>query len=130
MAARKEQSEPAARASVNIDELRELIALLRDNGLAELELESADFRVRLRREGAGPSVYSSRNCDTINPGPCTHAFGLSSGISRSGLTPDHVADRRHLLSFAFSHGRTVRKDRQQRRTNISGLHYRSHETHE
>jgi len=56
MAARKEQSETAAKASVNMEELRELIALLRDNGLAELELERADFRVRLRREGA--VVYS------------------------------------------------------------------------
>jgi acetyl-CoA carboxylase biotin carboxyl carrier protein len=52
MAARKEQNEPAPKASVNLDELRELIALLRDNGLAELELEREDFRVRLRREGA------------------------------------------------------------------------------
>jgi acetyl-CoA carboxylase biotin carboxyl carrier protein len=52
MAARKEQNEPAAKASVNMDELRELIALLRDNGLDELELEREDFRVRLRREGA------------------------------------------------------------------------------
>jgi len=51
MAARKEQSENAAKASVNMEELRELIALLRDNGLAELELEREDFRVRLRREG-------------------------------------------------------------------------------
>jgi acetyl-CoA carboxylase biotin carboxyl carrier protein len=52
MAARKEQSEPAAKASVNMEELRELIALLRENGLAELELEREDFRVRLRREGS------------------------------------------------------------------------------
>src|SRR5687768_2733007 len=51
MAARKEQSEPAAKPSVNMEELRELIALLRENGLAELELEREDFRVRLRREG-------------------------------------------------------------------------------
>ncbi|HET9479809.1 MAG TPA: acetyl-CoA carboxylase biotin carboxyl carrier protein, partial [Pyrinomonadaceae bacterium] len=49
--ARKEQSEPAAKASVNMEELRELIALVRENGLAELELEREDFRVRLRREG-------------------------------------------------------------------------------
>jgi acetyl-CoA carboxylase biotin carboxyl carrier protein len=55
MAARKEQSEPAARASVNMEELRELIALLRDNELAELELEREDFRVRLRREGVTTS---------------------------------------------------------------------------
>jgi acetyl-CoA carboxylase biotin carboxyl carrier protein len=57
MAARKEQqSEPAAKASVNLDELRELISLLRENGLAELELERADFRVRLRREGLPPAA--------------------------------------------------------------------------
>ena len=43
-------------ASVNMDELRELIALLRENGLAELELERQDFRIRLRREGVGSSV--------------------------------------------------------------------------
>lgn len=55
MAARKEQSDNTAKASVNMDELRELIALLRDNGLAELELEREDFRVRLRREGASVS---------------------------------------------------------------------------
>jgi acetyl-CoA carboxylase biotin carboxyl carrier protein len=55
MAARKEQSESAAKASVNMEELRELIALLRDNGLAELELEREDFRVRLRREGVSVS---------------------------------------------------------------------------
>ena len=63
MAARKEQNEPAAKASVNMDELRELIALLRDNGLAELELEREDFRVRLRREGSNsqqPNVFADR----------------------------------------------------------------------
>jgi len=56
MAARKEKDEPAPRASVNLDELRELIALMRDNGLAELELEREDFRVRLRRENSNEHV--------------------------------------------------------------------------
>jgi acetyl-CoA carboxylase biotin carboxyl carrier protein len=60
MAARKEQSEPAAKPSVNREELRELIALLRENGLAELELERADFRVRLRRESLSASVDHSQ----------------------------------------------------------------------
>ena len=63
MAARKEQNEPAAKASVNMDELRELIALLRENGLAELELEREDFRVRLRREGA------NAHAPNVAPGP-------------------------------------------------------------
>ncbi len=57
----KEQSETPNRrartaskppASVNMEELRELITLLRDNGLAELELENEGFRVRLRSESA------------------------------------------------------------------------------
>jgi len=54
---RKSQEPERPSASVNLDELRELIALLRENGLAELELEREDFRVRLRREGA-PVIYS------------------------------------------------------------------------
>ncbi len=61
MSAPKEQSEGPNRrargqkpaASVNMEELRELITLLRDNGLAELELENEGFRVRLRRDSAG-----------------------------------------------------------------------------
>jgi acetyl-CoA carboxylase biotin carboxyl carrier protein len=63
MAARKEQNESAAKASVNLDELRELIALLRDNGLVELELEREDFRVRLRREG------TNANSPNVAPNP-------------------------------------------------------------
>ena len=51
------RSEPSERpvASVNMDELRELIALLRENGLAEFELENEGFRVRLRRESSTDS---------------------------------------------------------------------------
>src|SRR5258708_15046695 len=50
---RSRQTEPAApEASVDMDELRELIALLRENGLAEFELEREGFRVRLRRESS------------------------------------------------------------------------------
>ena len=49
---RSRQPDPSERpgASVNMEELRELIALMRENGLAELELEREDFRVRLRRD--------------------------------------------------------------------------------
>jgi acetyl-CoA carboxylase biotin carboxyl carrier protein len=51
---RREQAETPEQpaASVNMDELRELIALLRENGLAELELENEGFRIRLRSESA------------------------------------------------------------------------------
>ena len=68
MSAPKEQSETPNRrtraaqrpaASVNMEELRELIALLRDNGLAELELENEGFRVRLRRESSAAATPSN-----------------------------------------------------------------------
>ena len=78
MSAPKEQSETpnkrnrsrqsdAPPASVNMDELRELIALLRDNGLAELELENSGFRVRLRRESA--AMESTRVAEAPHPAP-------------------------------------------------------------
>jgi acetyl-CoA carboxylase biotin carboxyl carrier protein len=73
MAARKEQSDNSAKASVNMDELRELIALLRDNGLAELELEREDFRVRLRREGVSFSGDHSQYIAVPAPAPNTPA---------------------------------------------------------
>lgn len=67
--ARAESSERPA-ASVNMDELRELIALLRENGLAEFELERADFRVRLRREsGQSSTSYPAEAAPSIAPPP-------------------------------------------------------------
>ncbi len=57
--ARREQADPAASASVNLDELRELIALMLENGLAELELEREEFRVRLRRDAVGGASYAA-----------------------------------------------------------------------
>jgi acetyl-CoA carboxylase biotin carboxyl carrier protein len=41
-----------------MEELRELIDLLRENGLAELELENEGFRVRLRRESGTSESHS------------------------------------------------------------------------
>ena len=51
---RREQSDPAA--SVNMEEIRELIALVLENGLVEFELESENFRVRLRRDSISGGV--------------------------------------------------------------------------
>jgi acetyl-CoA carboxylase biotin carboxyl carrier protein len=49
---RRNRNRPGPGTSINMDELRELIALIRENGLAEFELEHQGFRVRLRREEA------------------------------------------------------------------------------
>src|SRR6185369_456706 len=79
MSAPKEQGETPNRRpraaqrpapSVNMEELRELIALLRDNGLAELELENEGFRVRLRRESSAGSSYAAEASQPVTaPAP-------------------------------------------------------------
>lgn len=90
MAARKEQSEPAAKPSVNMEELRELITLLRDNGLAELELERADFRVRLRRESLSVGGDHAQYAQTPPPAPVAVAAPVSAPNSApSAGTPSH-----------------------------------------
>lgn len=75
--------------SVNMEELRELIALLRENGLAEFELEREGFRVRLRRggyEGAErrAGLQPSPPAATVPP-PKTSSGGTLGGAS----TPSH-----------------------------------------
>ena len=57
-AANRKARAPKPAASVNMEELRELIGLLRENGLAELELENEGFRVRLRRESSASEAAS------------------------------------------------------------------------
>ena len=60
--------------SVNMEELRELIGLLRDNGLAELELENEGFRVRLRRDSASePASYAAAPSPAPGPAPAVPA---------------------------------------------------------
>ena|SRR5689334_21350347 len=95
MSAPKEQSEPPPNrrgrtapkpaASVNMEELRELIALLRDNGLAELELENEGFRVRLRRDSvaASPS-YAEPSQPAPAPAPVPAAPPPATGPTHPG----------------------------------------------
>jgi len=76
-------------ASVNMDELRELISLLRDNGLAELELENEGFRVRLRRDTAlGEGSHAAAPHPA--PAPAPAATG-SSGPVHPGTQATTVA---------------------------------------
>ena len=56
----------ANESSVNMDELRELIQLIRENDFTEFELEREGFRVRFRRgpavsEGSAAGIGSSAN---------------------------------------------------------------------
>jgi len=64
-----------------MDELRELIGLLRDNGLAELELENEGFRVRLKRESA---VAEQSYAPVPHPAPPAPAPAAPSGPAHPG----------------------------------------------
>jgi len=66
-----------------MDELRELISLLRDNGLAELELENEGFRVRLRRE-SGMGESSQASVPHHAPAPAPAPAPASSGPAHPG----------------------------------------------
>src|SRR5215217_3469293 len=111
MSAPKEQSETPARrnrsrrdsaerpaASVNMDELRELIGLLRENGLAELELENEGFRVRLRRDATGsePAHYAQSSVplpSLARPEPAAAPVPTSSGPSHPGTQATTAASQ-------------------------------------
>jgi acetyl-CoA carboxylase biotin carboxyl carrier protein len=62
-----------------MDELRELIALMRENGLAELELERQEFRVRLRRD-SGPAV-SHYSAEAFAPAPASVAAAPGAAVA-------------------------------------------------
>ena len=53
---RRRNRSTAAETSVNMDELRELIQLIRENDFTEFELEREGFRVRFRRGGEAGEV--------------------------------------------------------------------------
>jgi acetyl-CoA carboxylase biotin carboxyl carrier protein len=85
--AAKGQQRPEA--SVNMDELRELIALLRENDLAEFELEREGFRVRLRRGVDFESAeMHGAALQQPPPPPAAREPKMAAGPG-SGATPSH-----------------------------------------
>ena len=67
-----------------MDELRELIGLLRDNGLSELELENEGFRVRLQRESALAESSVSHHAPPPPPPTAPAPSPASSGPTHPG----------------------------------------------
>jgi acetyl-CoA carboxylase biotin carboxyl carrier protein len=71
--------------SVNMEELRELIALLRENDLAEFEVEREGFRVRLRR---GVDYDRTEAPSALVPQPAPPA-AVKEPKTAAGATPSH-----------------------------------------
>ena len=123
MAARKEQNEPSAKPSVNMEELRELIALLRENGLAELELEREDFRVRLRREGVAASSDNSQQYISV-PAPVPAAAPNPSAAASANPSSSAPGQTAHPGAQASS-AATADQDLHIISSPIVGTFYRS-----
>jgi acetyl-CoA carboxylase biotin carboxyl carrier protein len=85
-AGRRGARSPEPRSSINLDELRELIDLIRENGLAEFELEREGFRVRLRRESGAPRTSQEWSPSEQPPQPPVVAPDVSAPVPTEGRT--------------------------------------------
>lgn len=71
--------------SINMDELQDLMLLIRENGLAEFELERQGFRVRIRREEV-ITAGSMAAANVANPGASRGSTDRAVGAGASART--------------------------------------------
>jgi acetyl-CoA carboxylase biotin carboxyl carrier protein len=72
--------------SVNMDELRELIDLIQENGFAEFEISREGFRLHVRRDAVAPEVIERGGASSPHQG--TDPTGVEAQAS-SGSAPLH-----------------------------------------
>ncbi len=118
---RRRSRQPHLETSVNMDELRELIALIQENGFAEFELEREGFRIHVRRDLAGSEAAAdSSGAQIADAAPSPRAntagagakgsvdsrtsgsAGRNGGLGRSGSPHDSVSHRRNFLSVGIA----------------------------
>jgi acetyl-CoA carboxylase biotin carboxyl carrier protein len=90
---RRRSRQPHLETSVNMDELRELIALIQENGFAEFELEREGFRIHVRRDlGSSEAGVDSAGAPVPDAAASPPANAARSGTKVS-TTPDHPGAR-------------------------------------
>lgn len=77
---------PQIDPSVNMDELRELIDLIQENGFAEFEISREGFRLHVRRDNVAPEVIERGG--SSSPREITEPTG-GEAQARSGSAPLH-----------------------------------------
>lgn len=99
---RRRRRQPHLETSVNMDELRELIALIQENGFAEFELEREGFRIHVRRdldvagaEGAAGTTATQLTAPVSAP-PAKNA----GSAGKTTVTPDHPGARAETAASA------------------------------
>jgi len=91
-------------ASVNMDELRELIQLIRDNEFTEFELEREGFRVRFRRgaEAYDTGSSSAGSSQQFSESAAQGAISSSAGESKGTSGPAHPGAKAETAAAAAS----------------------------
>lgn len=65
---------------MTVDQIRELIQLVTETGIAELEVERGDTRVRIRRAGAGQEIVAT-TAGVLAPAAAAAGAGAGAGPS-------------------------------------------------
>ena len=95
---RRRNRSAGTEASVNMDELRELIHLIRENEFTEFELEREGFRVRFRR---GPEPYELGAGGVVPTGEFAgSSVSSSSGETRVTSGPAHPGAKAETAAAA------------------------------
>src|SRR6185436_647002 len=83
---RRRNRSAGTEASVNMDELREIIHLIRENEFTEFELEREGFRVRFRR---GAELYDAAGMSQTRELAGSQPAGAAAGEYRVTSGPAH-----------------------------------------
>lgn len=90
--------------SVNMDELRELIQLIRDNEFTEFELEREGFRVRFKRgvEAYDAGTSGVGSSQQLSESAAQGAISSSAGESKGASGPAHPGAKAETAAAAAS----------------------------
>ncbi len=83
---RRRNRQRQVEASVNMDELRELIVLIQENGFAEFELEREGFRLHVRRDLAVNETAEARGSELADA-QSTEQAQTQTGRTAGSLSP-------------------------------------------
>lgn len=99
---RRRSRSAGTEASINMDELRELIQLVRDNEFTEFELEREGFRVRIRRGAETYEATSSvaGSAQQFSGSTTQGAISTSAGESRGASGPSHPGAKAETAAAA------------------------------
>ena len=85
---------------MNLDDVREILALMRDNGLSEFEIERDGLKLRLRKDSAGtvmaPLAAAAYTQNVAAP------QAVAAAVGPVGATPAEVADAEIELAVVKS----------------------------